>query len=216
MAYSKAQRARIDSGQCRDCGNARGDMGTAVFCRPCADKNSKRAALNKEKRRAKFKVSNGCNQCGSPMNSDEYSLCDSCRDKARKSYKKNSDIRRNLHPTIGLCVSCHNKTIGLSRYCKNHWIEGFSIKYKISKEKLLNKLEEQDFKCFFTGIDLIPGKNASLDHLIPRSIQPSLINDVSNVVWCDKRINSMKGDLQYSDFIDVCSLIVEKSKNLRC
>ena len=83
------------------------------------------------------------------------------------------------------------------------------MKYKLDPEKLYDQLEKQKYKCFYTGVVLIPGENAGLDHLKPGSKNPDLTNDLNNVVWCDKRINNMKGNFSYEEFIEICKKILD-------
>jgi hypothetical protein len=65
-------------------------------------------------------------------------------------------------------------------------------------------LEKQDFKCPYTGLKLVPGENASLDHIKPVSKFPELACEISNVEWVHKKINWMKMDWDKQDFIDFC------------
>jgi hypothetical protein len=69
------------------------------------------------------------------------------------------------------------------------------------------KLEAQHFLCFYTGIELVPGRNASVDHRIPisRGGSPS---DPENCVWCDRLVNAFKNDLTEDEFIERCRIIV--------
>jgi hypothetical protein len=69
-------------------------------------------------------------------------------------------------------------------------------------------LEQQNFKCYYTGVDLIPESNLSLDHLQPRSKGGT--NDPSNCVWCDRNINAFKNDLTAEEFIARCKAISKR------
>jgi hypothetical protein len=96
-----------------------------------------------------------------------------------------------------------------------HFIEHIARKYGVPStlyETLLHKLEITEFVCFYTGIALVPGKNACIDHLYSRSQHPDKISEIDNLVWCDKWINRMKGHMSYQDFIDLCQKIVNHAK----
>lgn len=67
-------------------------------------------------------------------------------------------------------------------------------------EKLEKKLVNQKFKCFYTGLPIDLGKNASLDHIFPVSSNPEKVSDIDNLVWVDKRINYLKSSMQPKEF----------------
>jgi len=71
------------------------------------------------------------------------------------------------------------------------------------------KLEAQGFRCYYTGVELVPGTNASLDHRIPRS-QGGDPLDPDNCVWCDRLINAFKNDLTEAEFVERCKAVVDK------
>lgn len=212
VAYEKTQQHRIHLGLCKDCGDKRGDAGTTIRCRPCADKASERAAKHKAKIRSALSgAANSCNQCGTKVSVVGAKLCNKCRERGRNSYKKHSAMRRELHPQAGLCLKCTTEVFKESKYCKKHWLEGFSIKYAIPPEQLFKKLELQCFRCFFTGKELIPGVNASVDHLHPRSKREDLTGDIDNIVWCDRRINLMKGNFSLEEFVTTCRQVASNA-----
>jgi len=67
----------------------------------------------------------------------------------------------------------------------------------------------QDGRCYITGKKLILGVNAGLDHIEPRSQRPDLVGSLKNVRWVDKKINEIKRDLSYGEFIDICRMVVK-------
>ncbi len=75
--------------------------------------------------------------------------------------------------------------------------------------KLVQKLlEEQDYRCAYTGEKLIPGDNASLDHKVPVSRGGSL--HIDNVQWVTFRINDMKTDFIHDEFLNVIRFIYRR------
>jgi len=101
-----------------------------------------------------------------------------------------------------------------SRICRSDYIRGIASKYGVGmslREALLQKLESTDFRCFYTGVPLVPGINACVDHLHSRSQHPDKLSDLDNLVWCDKWINRMKGHMSYQEFISLCRTIVERA-----
>ena len=213
MAYEPTQARRIAAGLCKDCGEERGPTGTTRFCRPCADRHSKRQAERKKNLRAKWAETGlACNNCGARLPDERYKLCAQCRERARERYgAKGAEYRRSRRGT-GFCVACSAPSTHASNYCRVHWLEGIAKKYGFTREQypaLWEKLEQQQFRCYYTGVELVPGINASLDHRIPRS-RGGDPRDMDNCVWCDRLINAFKNELTDAEFIERCRLVVER------
>ena len=52
-------------------------------------------------------------------------------------------------------------------------------------------LIKQDYRCAYTGVKLVIGVNASIDHIVPRCKGGK--DTVDNIQWVDKIVNSEKG-----------------------
>lgn len=218
MAYDKTQQSRIDAGLCKDCGSPRGEDGTSVFCRPCASKGAKRATARLAKVRKERLEAGLCFGCG--MERDEETVyCSKCKEKYKGKYPRKYDveygrIRRQRFVEQGVCKDCGKDRYYESNYCRIHFIEDIARHYKIPVqqwEELLQKLEASGFICFYTGMQIVPGKNACVDHLYSRSQYPDRLSDLDNLVWCDKWVNRMKGHMSYQDFISLCQTIVNRA-----
>jgi 5-methylcytosine-specific restriction endonuclease McrA len=65
------------------------------------------------------------------------------------------------------------------------------------------KLEElwfnQKASCAYTGVHLIPGINASIDHKIPRSRKG--LDIITNLHWVDKTVNMKKFTRTHEEFL---------------
>lgn len=61
-----------------------------------------------------------------------------------------------------------------------------------------------------TGEKLIPGFNASLDHIIPVSKGGS--SNKANLRWVTSTINHMKWDLTDEEFVNMCRVVVDLSE----
>ena len=213
MAYEPTQARRIAAGLCKDCGEERGPTGTTRFCRPCADHHSKRQAERKKSLRAKWAETGlACNNCGARLPDERYKNCVQCREKARERYgAKGAEYRRSRRGT-GFCVACSSPaTPGGGNYCRTHWLDN-TKKYGFTRDQhpaLWEKLEKQQFRCYYTGIELIPGVNASLDHKKPRS-KGGDMTDLDNCVWCDRLINAFKNDLTDEEFVELCRQVVNR------
>jgi hypothetical protein len=94
-----------------------------------------------------------------------------------------------------------------------------NIELSISIDYIQELLEQQDYKCALTGIPIKMARNhdkkyttyseqtASLDR-----IDSSKGYIEGNVQWVHKDVNNMKQDLSETRLIELCKLIVEKSK----
>jgi hypothetical protein len=72
---------------------------------------------------------------------------------------------------------------------------------------LQENYESQGRRCAYTGVELIPGVNASLDQMTPRGGT----NERDNLQWLDERINSMKVDRTHEEFVSLCRRIAEQA-----
>ena len=113
-----------------------------------------------------------------------------------------------------------NELISISRhykYCKKSATDGIKrriIPFEISESEFVHLIEEQNYKCALSGLDIYFQKNArdysktaSLDRI--NSAKGYTIN---NIQWVHKDINKMKMDLQQERFIELCKLITLKNK----
>lgn len=214
MSYSLFQQQRIDAGLCKDCGAPRGEDGTSIFCRPCAQRHSQRESVRKAELRADWASAGGlvCNSCGSSLPDDTFKRCDRCRKAGRTAWAVRAPVRRQQRASAGICPRCPEAALGPSRYCRIHTLENSLRKYLVPKsryEDFWQKLVDQDFRCYYTGVELVPGINASLDHRVPRSRggDPS---DLDNCVWCDRLINAFKNDLTEAEFVDRCKVVARR------
>lgn len=135
--------------------------------------------------------------------------------KVKNTYGKNTN--RTLLRRRCKCSQCGNLAVYGIR-CLKHALreqvrKATSLKgnYKMAlkgqeliilSEKLENKLQEQNKKCYYTGLPIDLGKNASLDHIFPSSTHPEKRADIENLVWVDKRINYLKSSMQPKMFYE--------------
>lgn len=78
-------------------------------------------------------------------------------------------------------------------------------------DDLKNLLKSQNNKCPYTGIELIIGVNASLDHIKP--IAAGGKSETQNFQWVyyddDFNINLMKRDFSHENFLKAIKIIYE-------
>ena len=75
------------------------------------------------------------------------------------------------------------------------------------------KLRAQRYACPYTGDRLIPGVNASLDHIKPVSLYPELARSIDNVEWVTLDVNLAKRTLDSEQFIALCRRVTIHRSN---
>ena len=88
------------------------------------------------------------------------------------------------------------------------------ISFDITKEYITNLFEEQDGKCYYSGIKLnIVKDDASRTHdpfkMSLDCVDPTLGYVVGNVVWCAYCVNALKLKLSKESMVEVCREIVK-------
>jgi len=119
----------------------------------------------------------------------------------------------------GWCHNCKTPRMPNSNTeCEKHWFSARAMQRLgrggdvIARGQELKKiLEKQEYRCAYTGRLLVPGINASVDHIRPQSKHPDLANSISNIQWVDININHMKTDMDHEEFLETCALIAERA-----
>lgn len=118
---------------------------------------------------------------------------------------------------------CHNcpspRLPNSNTYCERHWFGNLAARVKNRSGLKFNSLElsvelkelieAQNYTCPYTGIRLVPGVNASLDHVLPISRYPELGADISNLEWVSLEVNLAKRDKTREEFIELCVTILK-------
>lgn len=143
-----------------------------------------------------------CRQCGSKS---EANRCQECLQKTRNEYRS--------RVTNGQCVYCKEPSTA-GAFCFTHWLKNIGSPYKLRKSNggllMIRSLwEEQKGLCKVTGEVLIPGHNASLDHIIPTSKGGLSTRD--NLRWVLLEINRAKSNMTHQQFVEMCRKVVAAS-----
>jgi len=207
----KGQREGLrQQGLCVNCGREREDR-ELKSCRKCRGQTSDRNRERKEK--------NLCLDCGESVEDNNFILCEECREKTKMRNKNIKEERTRL----GLCATCgtnenilpienpgyisfHKRKYAI---CENCWFKGIA-KTNLRSVKPWEEIKELFYKqkglCAESGIKLVLGVNASLDHYISRNDDGR--DDISNLQWIDWNINNMKGAMSQKDFISYMEKIL--------
>ena len=84
---------------------------------------------------------------------------------------------------------------------------------KISLGFLRGLLIEQDFRCAISGVQLNP-QIAEGDHITPLS-RDGAGHGEKNVWIVDKKVNQMKGTMEYDELIEMCELILQNREETK-
>jgi hypothetical protein len=135
--------------------------------------------------------------------------------KAESIRGREKSMRRKAR---GLCHNCSSPQAFNSVSCEKHWFAARATQRLglgpdvIGRGQALKAiLEAQDYRCAYTGIPLVCGVNASVEHKIPTSKRPDLKGDLSNIEWLDVTVNRMKTDMTHDEFLGMCALIAERA-----
>jgi hypothetical protein len=154
-------------------------------------------------------ANNLCPWCGKPKDTNGYH-CSACRKKMCESQA----LLKKERQANGLCPECGAPAETQSAYalCMTCWFKHTAKHHTGSKlhwHILKRVWEKQQGKCRYTGVMLIPGKTASIDHIIPRDRGGT--HDESNLQWVTNQINRMKTNFTHGEFIAMCRHIANTS-----
>jgi hypothetical protein len=129
-------------------------------------------------------------------------MCTKClREYASRNYRS----RAIANEKVGVCRRCSRPVISTEAgVCAYHFAYAILHNFmgavpSTTVEAVAAKLEAQEFKCALTGVPLVPGKNASLDHVLPRTKYPELATELTNLIWVDHAVNVMKQNITPED-----------------
>ena len=178
------------------------------YCSRCRRKFE----LNKENfHQNKHKPKGFSRECKSCVKSRSKKYFDSLTQPERKVKNIKTQQWRKAQYEKGLCKFCNNTAI-YGKVCKKHYLENLSqanlgtTKYAVELEKLL---EKQNYKCVYSGVTLILGENAGIDHIKPVAKYPELKDDILNVQWVDKIVNRIKYSFSEEEFLNLVAKVYE-------
>ncbi len=150
-----------------------------------------------------------CPQCGERAE-EGRKHCASCiatRHAHNRAYRQR---RLSVGHQKGVCTRCGRPRIGRTVWCDKHYYQhraDAALGTTAYADAIRLKLEQQQFRCYYTGQEIFPGVNDSLDHRLSVSKHPESRHDIDNVVWCLREINLMKNGMDEGEFIRMCQLI---------
>ena len=169
-----------DADLCRDCQNPL----TSDEHLPCLEKRR-----NKEGR---------CWKCGFLIDSNEHQECKEEQNKAaRRLYQEKL--------VTGECVAHHGRKAVVNTRCSECWMRSLatlSVGASKNWQVLKDLWDSQGGLCAYTGVALVEGDGASVDHKTPKARGGT--NTLGNVHWVLFEINKTKDMLTDEEFLIIC------------
>jgi 5-methylcytosine-specific restriction endonuclease McrA len=135
------------------------------------------------------------------------------RHKKRRNFRKIYRTRNDAPASKCKQSRCKEKIAGATKYCLKHWCAILRNNNHGKKKAAFNVdffdiWQSQKGKCAVTGIELIPGKTASLDHINPLSRGGT--NSRENLQFVHIAINTMKQNLTSDEFLELLKQLLPK------
>lgn len=193
-----------EKGLCQQCSTGKALPGL-TYCSVCREAQVQSSAASTQRRLA----AGLCRDCSKPRDL-KGPRCSDCLERLRNKYKY--DVEH------GICVHCASPATA-GAFCLGHWFKNIGHAYGLNKKNgglaLIRQIwEEQQGLCAVTGRTLIPGVNASLDHITPLSKGGTHVKE--NLRWVLLKINHMKWDMTNEEFIESCREVVHASEKQTC
>ena len=194
-----SRREARQNGLCWSCAEHRPCASDRQQCKECLALARGNAKRSRDDRRA-----NGvCVDCGKPR-SGKFLRCAACGDLRRRTYRKYADAR--------CCTRC-GKQADAGGLCVKHWFEVVAKRLRrcsseadIDASTLARMWARQNGRCALTGQKLVPGLNASVDHILPES-RGGLTTE-GNLQWTTAAVNSAKWDKTVEEFVELCGQVL--------
>lgn len=125
----------------------------------------------------------------------------------------------------GLCTLCgkepflecfKNKKV-INKLCLEHYLkQRANVRFHNTGLwiNLLEKLKEQNYKCFYTGQTITLGVDDSIDHILATSRFPEKKDDVANIQWVSRDVNWMKDNFTHEEFMNLIEKIYKYRKEM--
>jgi hypothetical protein len=181
-------------GLCIICGRELVEKGKAR-CSSCIE----RAKRQDNKTRRERKKNGQCTKCGCFVIAP-HTKCDKCRNNKTAMYASLVEKRKK----DGLCINCGSTPLDGNRFCEICYLKKIATKGAggaSNWQKLKMLFESQNRICPYTGRILTMGKDAGLDHIVPKALGGT--DDVENLQWVYKIVNTLKWNQLERDFLAV-------------
>jgi hypothetical protein len=209
--YEQRKAARL----CYRCATPLAPDEKGIRCSLCAE----RMRAYQQRRRSRRISTALCLDCGLPTGSNRRK-CAQCRQRDVGYARSKSEHWAKQ----GLCADCGKAPPLESTACANRYPRceacyfRRAAKDRLGSSKVWKNLREkliaQDYRCPYTGEQLVLGVNDSVDHKYPVARFPERAHDPNNIEWVSRPINEMKRDRTPEEFMSLIAHILSyRQKN---
>jgi len=201
---NNARLQRIAANLCIDCGEPRN--GKTFRCNNCVLKIKEMDRLT----RIAMLSNNICPVC--KENSIDLELQQMMCRECRNQINEQNTRRKATRLAAGLCRICGTEPANERTACETCMLKNNAKRYLGDRNKwmqLKDILEKQNYRCVYTNIPLVVGRNASIDHIIAKSKGGQ--DAVENFQWVHLWINKMKNDKPHDEFVVSLRLFLQES-----
>lgn len=183
--------------------------GATKMCPDCKEK-----ANNKWKDKTKTLH---CIRCSALKEDPNSSSCNKCKTELREYQGSRRDKLRKE----GKCIQCTKLLSSESEYenenerCIECTLKHAAARWLEDKnrwQELLDLYNKQNGLCAYSDRKLVFGKNAEVDHIIPRARGGT--NTIDNLQWLDADINFFKNSMTHDELVQVCKTILSKHTSM--
>ncbi len=108
---------------------------------------------------------------------------------------------------------CNTISLPNTHYCLSCWYDQRVKNLGMGRDTRGKELEQiainQNYKCPYSGEDLVPAVNMTVDHIVPIAKDRTKKRDITNLQWTTPLMNHMKADSSHDEFLAICRKIVE-------
>jgi hypothetical protein len=182
---------------------------SSKYRREHPDKVRLHTQASKQKFYSEHRLQGLCIECNNPVEKGK-SRCSQClaRTRARKAQRNQENIAR------GRCTECIEAALNGHHLCLRCYTKSVSSRHLGTKKRwqeILDLFNKQNGKCALSGLPLILGVNADLDHIVPQSRGGS--NDLSNLQWVLESVNKFKNHSLESELFNLVEALYLTMKN---
>jgi hypothetical protein len=196
--YREARLQLVASGVCSaGCGRPRD--GKRLTCSGCTA-----LARSAARRLYRQRRSQGlCGLCGGTVEAGRGATCAGCSDKQRAQRRRATED--------GRCLKCFTRPkLPDHQQCESCWFKRQAHKHLGSTTRssdLRSIWLRQKGLCALSGERLVPGLNASVDHVVPRSLGGT--DEASNLRWVETTVNQARSNMSDEAFVAMCRRVVD-------